>query len=114
MALLRQDGAAAERRNSPVIAVSFAVLAIGAILGIVTEVGPYVIADRFGRSGVALADRLAIWHDTLPVVRAFWLSGTGVGTFQGAMAVYQRSKPEVIFNQAHNHYLQLAAEGGSS
>ena len=28
------------------------------------------------------------------------------------MAVYQRSRPEVIFNQAHNHYLQVAAEGG--
>ena len=28
------------------------------------------------------------------------------------MAVYQRSRPDVIFNQAHNHYLQIAAEGG--
>jgi O-antigen ligase len=28
------------------------------------------------------------------------------------MAVYQRSSPGVLFNQAHNHYLQLAAEGG--
>ena len=28
------------------------------------------------------------------------------------MGVYQRSSPGVIFNQAHNHYLQVAAEGG--
>ena len=28
------------------------------------------------------------------------------------MLVYQRSSPGVRFNQAHNHYLQLASEGG--
>jgi O-antigen ligase len=28
------------------------------------------------------------------------------------MLVYQRSRLEVLFNQAHNHYLQIAAEGG--
>jgi O-antigen ligase len=53
-----------------------------------------------------------IWHDTLPVLRDFWPTGTGTGTFLRAMAVYQRSRPGVIFNQAHNHYLQVAAEGG--
>jgi hypothetical protein len=90
----------------------FGVLAVAGLLGILTEVGPGAIAARFGASGVALADRLAIWHDTLPLLRDFWLTGTGIGTFQSAMAVYQRSKPEVIFNQAHNQYLQLAAEGG--
>ena len=89
-----------------------ALLAIGAALGALTLVGAGVIGARFGASGVAVADRLAIWHDTLPLVRDFWLTGTGVGTFQAAMAVYQRSKPDVIFNQAHNHYLQVAAEGG--
>ena len=28
------------------------------------------------------------------------------------MLVYQQSSPGVRFNQAHNHYLQVAAEGG--
>ena len=28
------------------------------------------------------------------------------------MLVYQRSSPGWPFNQAHNHYLQVAAEGG--
>jgi O-antigen ligase len=40
------------------------------------------------------------------------LTGTGVGTYQISMAVYQRSMPGVIFNQAHNHYLQVLSEGG--
>ena len=81
-------------------------------LGILTAVGPQAIGSRFGASGTAVVDRLAIWRDTVPVLRDFWLAGTGAGTFQTAMAVYQRSRPETIFNQAHNHYLQVAAEGG--
>jgi O-antigen ligase len=46
------------------------------------------------------------------VVRDFWLTGTGVGTYQVSMAVYQQAMPGVIFNQAHNHYLQVVSEGG--
>jgi len=89
-----------------------AALAALAILAVATQVGPGVIADRFGASGGAVADRLTIWHDTLPVLRDFWLTGTGAGTYLTSMAIYQRSKPGVIFNTAHNHYLQVAAEGG--
>jgi putative inorganic carbon (HCO3(-)) transporter len=110
--LLMRQGSETRRARAPRAATYFGLLAIAATVGILTEVGPGVIASRFGASGVAVADRLAIWHDTLPVLKDFWLTGTGVGTFQPAMAVYQRSKPEVIFNQAHNHYLQVAAEGG--
>jgi O-antigen ligase len=111
-ALLMRRHAARARGRQPRRAIYFSLLAAAGTLGVLTEVGPSAIAGRFGASGTALADRLAIWHDTLPMVRDFWLTGTGVGTFQAAMAVYQRSKPEVIFNQAHNHYLQVVAEGG--
>jgi O-antigen ligase len=109
--LLRRRTAVGGVRPMPAAA-PLGLLAAGATLGALALVGAGVIATRFGASRVALADRLAIWHDTLPVMRDFWLTGTGVGTFRASMAVYQRSKPEVIFNQAHNHYLQVAAEGG--
>jgi fumarate hydratase class II len=48
----------------------------------------------------------------MPIVRDFWLTGTGVGSFRTAMVYYQRADRVVQFNQAHNHYLQAAAEGG--
>ena len=70
------------------------------------------LADRFTRSGSSVENRLRIWRDTLPVVRDFWLTGTGVGTYRTAMLYYQRSERVVQFNQAHNHYLQATAEGG--
>jgi O-antigen ligase len=46
------------------------------------------------------------------MIRDFWLTGTGAGTYETGMLVYQRTSPGVRFNQAHNQYLQLAAEGG--
>lgn len=70
------------------------------------------LVDRFTRSGSRVENRVRIWRDTLPVVRDFWLTGTGVGTYRTAMLYYQRSERDVQFNQAHNHYLQATAEGG--
>jgi hypothetical protein len=67
---------------------------------------------RVAGAQAGVANRVTIWRETLPIVRDFWLTGTGAGTYQRAMFVYQRSTRSVYFNQAHNHYLQAAAEGG--
>jgi hypothetical protein len=70
------------------------------------------IAERLADSRSGIAARLAIWRDTLPIVRDFCVTGTGAGTYGMAMHLYQRAERTVYFNQAHNHYLQIAAEGG--
>lgn len=69
-------------------------------------------AERLAGAGTDMAGRLTIWRETVPIVRDFPFTGTGAGTFQLAMFVYQRADRTVYFNQAHNHYLQIAAEGG--
>jgi len=56
--------------------------------------------------------RLAIWRESARIVRDFPLLGTGAGTFADAMFVYQQTAREVLFNNAHDEYLQLQAEGG--
>ncbi len=70
------------------------------------------LRERVAGAQTGVANRLTIWRETLPIVRDFWLTGTGAGTYQRAMFVYQQSTRAVYFNQAHNHYLQVAAEGG--
>jgi O-antigen ligase len=71
------------------------------------------LADRFQDSKTtATWARPQIWRETLPIVHDFALTGTGLGSFATAMLVYQRSDRTLFFNQAHNQYLQLAAEGG--
>jgi putative inorganic carbon (HCO3(-)) transporter len=70
------------------------------------------LRERVAGAQTGVANRLTIWRETVPIVGDFWLTGTGAGTYQRAMLGYQRSSRTVYFNQAHNHYLQVAAEGG--
>lgn len=63
--------------------------------------------------------RVTIWRESLPMVRDFWLTGTGAGTFSDAMSQYQQTQMWVgsmgrwaHFNNAHSTYIQVASEGG--
>ncbi len=65
------------------------------------------------------AGRLTIWRESLPIIRDFVVTGTGAGTYSDAMGRYQQTRIWVgamqnwaHFNNAHSHYVQLAAEGG--
>jgi O-antigen ligase len=68
--------------------------------------------DRFAPASRDLNSRAAAWRDTLTVIRDFPWAGVGLGAFGDAMLVYQTGPREVIYLQAHNDYLQFAAEGG--
>lgn len=56
--------------------------------------------------------RIAIWRETMHIISDFPITGTGAGTFADAMFIYQRTAPDVLFNHAHDEYLQLLTEGG--
>lgn len=56
--------------------------------------------------------RFVIWRDTLVAAREFWVTGAGAGTYAELMVFYQTTDRSYYFNQAHNHYLQVLAEGG--
>jgi O-antigen ligase len=83
-----------------------------ALIAAVKRVNPSDVFQRFSTAGVATTDRLAIWRATLPIVKDFWLTGAGAGTFDTVMLAYQRTPSLFRINAAHNHYLQVAAEGG--
>ena len=109
LAYRRRGEAHAGGARPAVIAGVLAVIA-GAL--IIVRVPPARVLDRVSGVAVALEDRGTIWRETIPIVKDFWLTGTGAGTYQTSMAIYQRSDKGLIYNQAHNHYLQVAAEGG--
>lgn len=56
--------------------------------------------------------RLSAWRDTRDIIRDFALTGSGLDTYGTAMMVYQTTDHARHFQEAHNDYLQLAAEGG--
>ncbi|HEU4937859.1 MAG TPA: O-antigen ligase family protein [Vicinamibacterales bacterium] len=106
--------AVAHRRRSAVRRVGWIVAVVVLIVGFaLARADIPALAERFSQAGTGVRDRVKIWRDTVPVVKDFWLVGTGAGTYRSAMLVYQRADRNVQFNQGHNHYLQAAAEGGT-
>lgn len=98
---------------------SVATLRLGGVLGVTAVAALVIFGDlpaglkRIGDGlGGGAFDRATIWRDTWPLVSDFWLFGTGPGTYRTAMLHYQTSSHAYIFNQAHNHPLQVLAEGG--
>jgi O-antigen ligase len=80
---------------------------------IVGWVGLDRIVERFNEGEtVTFGGRIPVWQDTLRIASDFWLTGTGLNTYGVATLFYQRGVPELHFEEAHNDYLQLAAEGG--
>jgi putative inorganic carbon (hco3(-)) transporter len=76
---------------------------------------------RIGESFDSSSDRsrITIWRETVPLIRDFWLTGPGAGTYSDAMIRYQTTRAWVgsmgrwaHFNNAHSHYVQTLAEGG--
>jgi O-antigen ligase len=68
---------------------------------------------RFADVRVELRERLSAWSDTWRIARDFPVAGVGFGSYGRAMLVYQTAERHSIYEQAHNEYLQILAEGGA-
>jgi O-antigen ligase len=97
-------------RTTAVVTTTIAAIALGVAVwfadtaSLMLRFSEQIVGGRFGR--------LAIWQDTFAIVRDFWLTGVGVGSYATAMVLYQTGERTYHYNQAHNHYVQVAAEGG--
>lgn len=54
------------------------------------------------------SDRFVIWSNSLPILKKYWLTGTGLDNFYNAYIVISNSKVD----KAHNVYLQIAVTNG--
>ena len=74
------------------------------------------IFDRFEKirnaEGLIHDARLVIWGDSMNIIKDFFLSGTGLGTFIDIYPGYRSVPGNLIFNHAHNDYLELLTNGG--
>jgi O-antigen ligase len=90
-----------------------AAIAISAMLAVIAYADLDRLLSRVDETRqLGLAQRLAIWRDTLAIVRDFPVAGVGAGNFANAMRVYQTGDRTYFWNEAHDQYLQVAAEGG--
>jgi O-antigen ligase len=72
------------------------------------------LGDRLSAAvSEGFAGRFDIWRQTWPMVGDFWPAGSGVGTYQKVMLLYQTSSRRFSISHADNEYLQILAEGGA-
>jgi O-antigen ligase len=91
-------------------------LFLGCVLGYGLWIGLDPVLARFELMRepgyLQLEGRIAIWKDTLRLVRDHPLVGTGLGTFGTAFRRYQTNLVEKYADHAHNDYLEFAADTG--
>jgi O-antigen ligase len=92
------------------VAVGYLLLLVIVVVG---WAGADAIASQFARADWSeLNGRRGPWADAIDIAARFPLVGTGLNTYGTASLFYQRHDLAHYLSQAHNDYLQLAAEGG--
>jgi O-antigen ligase len=80
---------------------------------VVGWIGADTIVTRFSKTDwTEFNGRRGAWVDAWNVASSFPVSGAGVNTYDTIATHYQRHGLQAHSGEAHNDYLQLAAEGG--
>jgi len=83
------------------------------VIVVVSWVGADVLASRFSDTDWnELNARRGAWADANDIRSRFPVVGTGLNTYGTATVLYQQHDRTRRYTEAHNDYLQLAAEGG--
>ncbi len=63
-------------------------------------------------AGVITDSRLPLWQYCIPLIKDFFMVGSGFGTFIHAFPQYNALPTSIIFDHAHNDYIELLTDGG--
>ena len=89
---------------------------LGCVLLAVTWLGWDPILSKFNiaftETGGLSDGRLLIWQDCAPLIKDFLFTGSGFGTFIHIYPQYNTIPTSVIFDHAHNDYIELITDGG--
>jgi O-antigen ligase len=70
------------------------------------------VLARFRNTEHDLPSRIALWRDTIQLIRAHPVWGTGPGSFEDAYTLVQTAHLDKRTDHAHNDYLEFAEEWG--
>ena len=102
-----------EKRSNLIYAwfVMFAVISLS-----IGWVGWDAINQRFGimfnQQGVLQEARPLIWGDTIGIIKDFFVTGTGWGTFGNIYPTYRTYSEDSFIYHAHNDYIETLTNGG--
>lgn len=88
---------------------------LGALLAI-TWIGWQPVLDEldktFTQDGTISDVRFQLWDDTTSVIKDFIYTGSGFGTYKDVYPSYKTIANNLIYDHAHNDYLELLTDGG--
>jgi O-antigen ligase len=91
-------------------------LAFGAVIAAVALwIGVDPVISRFQLIPEELSaesGRTTVWRDSIGAVEDFWLTGSGLRSFQYVYPIYRSFGGRRFYSWAHNDYLQLGVELG--
>ncbi len=64
---------------------------------------------KTGRVG---QDLLGVWQDAINIIRHYFITGSGFGTFPHILTAYSSIAGTAAYHHAHNDYIELFSEGG--
>jgi O-antigen ligase len=111
-------------RRAPVKLVAPLLIALAMVVAIgasVYWIGMEPVIKRVAQGKIMASDaqeesfwgsRGWLWRDTLTMMRAHLVTGVGLGAFETSFPLYSQGDGSLQVGQAHNDYLQLAAETG--
>jgi len=70
------------------------------------------IIDRFYKTDLTREARFTVWSGTLNAFKDFYLTGSGLGTFINIFPLYAPKDMGIIYDHAHNDYLEFILEAG--
>ena len=70
------------------------------------------IIDRFYKTDLTSEARFIVWSGTWNAFKDFYLTGSGLGTFINIFPLYPPKDMGVIYDHAHNDYLEFILETG--
>ena len=98
-------------RSGPILAGLFLCLAVAALwIGIDPVVSRFELVPQELRMDAT--GRATVWRDSLGAVEDFWLTGSGLSSFQYVYPMYRSFGGRRFYSWAHNDYLQIAVELG--
>ena len=103
----------AMERRTVVIVGALAVVFLLAFIFLPTNALIGRFADLAATDEISGDSRVAMWSETLDLVRDYWLTGCGLGTYRSAFVAYRVSSPMFQIPHAHNDFLQYLAELGA-
>lgn len=71
------------------------------------------VIDRFYKTDITREARIAVWAETLRAFSDFSLTGSGLGTFLDVFQLYSPEPIVLLYDHAHNDYLEFILETGA-